>query len=240
MPSLKQRSRSRSVITPTSSSPSITTVAPVSASTIRLAASPMALSGRDGHDLGRHDVGELHRSNCTGTPVLRRAASTALAGWCLIDCSSRAPSAPEQARWSQASVTVMIERTTICAVDHHRPLDRGADREDRRLGRIDDRRERRHVHHAQVRDGERAALDLVLLEPAGAGTRPEVARGDRDLAQAAGVGRPQHRHDQAVVERDRDADVGVRVVGVLAVDVGAVGLGMLASAPSRTRARSDR
>ena len=37
----------------------------------------------------------------------------------------------------------------------------------------------------------------------------------------------QHRHDQAVVEGDRNADIRVRVVGMASVDVGAVGLGML-------------
>ena len=46
MPSLTQRSRSRSVITPTRSSPGASTIAaPVSASIIRRAASPIGVAG---------------------------------------------------------------------------------------------------------------------------------------------------------------------------------------------------
>ena len=65
----------------------------------------------------------------------------------------------------------------------------------------------------------------------------EVAGLGGDAAQALRVGVAEHRHDQAVVERDRDPDVRVGVVDVPAVDVRAVRLGMQRRAPGRRRAR---
>ena len=128
---------------------------------------------------------------------------------------------------------VARERDTHDLARHELPVDHGgtrpggADGEDRRLRRVDDRLEVGDVEHAQVGDREGGALDLALLELAGAGAPGQVARLAADLAHRLGVGLVQHRHDQAVVEGDRDADVGVRVVDVLAVHVGAVRLGVL-------------
>ena len=50
-----------------------------------------------------------------------------------------------------------------------RDLPHGADGQDRRLGRVDDRRELLDAHHAEVRDREGGAGVLVRLEPAAAG-----------------------------------------------------------------------
>ena len=52
----------------------------------------------------------------------------------------------------------------------------------------------------------------------------EVAGLGGDGAQALSVGVAEHRHDQAVVERDRDPDLRVGVVDMAAVDVRAVRL----------------
>src|SRR5262245_45579836 len=51
---------------------------------------------------------------------------------------------------------------------HHRRLADRADREDGRLGRIDDGGEVRHREHPEIRDGERPARQVVTAEPSAA------------------------------------------------------------------------
>ena len=75
-------------------------------------------------------------------------------------------------------------------------------------------------------------FETVNVPPSISGWRsfPARARSARSrastaiVAQALRVGLAEDGHDQAVVERDGDPDVGVGVVDVPAVDVGAVGL----------------
>ena len=62
----------------------------------------------------------------------------------------------------------MIERTVDLAVAHDRPRLERADREDRRLRRVDDRDEALDAEHAEVGDGERAARELGRRDRAGA------------------------------------------------------------------------
>jgi hypothetical protein len=175
--------------------------------------------GRDRDDLRRHDVGELHQIECTAVGVVMRGAASGL------EVALHGLEQP-RAVGSGARAVVARERDRHDvahrdgAVADDRALDRRRHGEDRRLGRVDDRRERRDSEHPHVRDRERAALDLGLAELPGPRALGEVAGLDGDRAKALRVGLAEDGHDEAVVERDGDPDIGVGVVDVPAVDVG--------------------
>src|SRR3954452_25622921 len=97
-----------------------------------------------------------------------------------------------------------------------------ADGQDRRLRRVDDRRERRHPVHAEVRDGERRARQLGRADLAVADLLGQRARLRRDLAEALAVGVEDRRDDERALAGDRDADVDPAVQLEAAVLVGAV------------------
>src|SRR5215831_20032790 len=84
---------------------------------------------------------------------------------------------------------------------------RGADRQDRRLRRIDDRGKFAHAVHAEIGDGGRTALVFVRLELSGARARRHVLHLVRDRRQRLYLRPTDHRRDQAAVDRDRDGDV---------------------------------
>src|SRR4051794_11929423 len=153
------RRRSRSLITPTSLSPSITQAAPVSWSTMRCAASASVVSGVTDRTL----------------VFMRSASSTALT---LDQQEQRVLQIPghglQQARAVGTRGRAVIDREVDrhqrahddLAADAGRALDDAADGEDARLGRVDDRLEARDAEHAEVGDAERAALDLRLAQRA--------------------------------------------------------------------------
>src|SRR3954452_86632 len=85
------------------------------------------------------------------------------------------------------------------------------DRQDRRLRRVDDRRERRHPVHAEVRDRERRARQLGRADLAVADLLGQRARLLRDLAEALPVGVEDRRDDERALAGDRDADVDAAV-----------------------------
>src|SRR4051794_21518469 len=97
-----------------------------------------------------------------------------------------------------------------------------ADRQDRRLRRVDDRRERRHPVHAEVRDRERRARQLGRADLAVADLLGQRARLRCDLAEALAVGVEDRRDDERALAGDRDADVDPAVQLEAAVLVGAV------------------
>src|SRR3954469_7561848 len=97
-----------------------------------------------------------------------------------------------------------------------------ADGQDRRLRRVDDRRERRHPVHAEVRDRERRARQLGRADLAVADLLGQRARLRRDLAEALAVGVEDRRDDERALAGDRDADVDPAVQLEAAVLVGAV------------------
>ena len=74
--------------------------------------------------------------------------------------------------------------TASCAVLDDRALLAGADREDAALRRVDDRGELADAVHAEIGDRERAALELLELQLAGAGARGEVLGLGGDLPPA--------------------------------------------------------
>src|SRR3954447_15854642 len=96
------------------------------------------------------------------------------------------------------------------------------DGEDRCLRWVDDRRERRHPVHAEVRDRERRARQLGRADLAVADLLGQRARLRRDLAEALAVGVEDRRDDERALAGDRDADVDPAVQLEAAVLVGAV------------------
>ena len=97
------------------------------------------------------------------------------------------------------------------AVDRDRLLLRRADREDRCLRRIQHRDEALDPEHAEVRDRERSALEVRLLQLAGARTLHHSGPVGRDLGDRLVLAVANHRDDEAVRYRHRDADVRGRV-----------------------------
>ena len=102
---------------------------------------------------------------------------------------------------------VITVATASCAVAHDRALLAGADRQDAAMRRVDDRGELADAVHAEVRDRERAALELLELQLAGAGALGEVLGLGGDLRQPLLVGALDDRRDQPVIERHRDRDI---------------------------------
>ena len=98
-----------------------------------------------------------------------------------------------------------IGRIADRVVDDDRALLDGADAEDRDLRLVDQRQAVERAEDARVRDREGAALHFVgiqLLRPRAGG---EVVDRPAQAEQVLLVGVADHRHDQPVVERDRDA-----------------------------------
>ena len=94
------------------------------------------------------------------------------------------------------------------AVPDHRTLFAGADREDTRLGRVDDRVELLDAVHAEIGEAEAAALvflghQLAVARAAAASSFISVEIVDQPL----GLGAADDRRDQPAVDRDRDRDV---------------------------------
>ena len=112
--------------------------------------------------------------------------------------------------------------------DRHRPLLDLVHAEDAGLRRVQDRRRHQRAVDAAVGDGEGAAGQLLDGELAVA--RPLAELGDLllDLGEAQLIGIAHHRHDQALLGADGDADVVVVLVDdVVAVDLGVDGRDLL-------------
>ena len=81
------------------------------------------------------------------------------------------------------------------------------DAENRHLGPVDDRRERRAADAAEVGDREAAALHLVERQLAGARLLRRLRQLDRQLDDALAIDVADDRHEQAALGVDGDADV---------------------------------
>ena len=90
------------------------------------------------------------------------------------------------------------------------------------LRRVQDRRRHQRAVDAAIGDGEGAALHLVDLELAVAGAAAEIGDALFDLGDRLLVAVAHHRHHQALVGADGDADVII----ILVDQVGAVDLGI--------------
>ena len=82
-----------------------------------------------------------------------------------------------------------------------------ADGEDRRLGPVENGAECVDAVHAEIRDRESAAADILRTQCAGTRRLDELLPPRGDLAQLEPVSGMNDRHDQPVVDRDRNADV---------------------------------
>ena len=96
---------------------------------------------------------------------------------------------------------------SICAVDDDGRLLDGADGEDRDLRRVEHGDELLDAEHAEVRDRERAALQVGQRQLAVARAADEIGAGAGDLLDAAPVGVADDGDDEPVRGRDRHADV---------------------------------
>src|ERR1051325_589854 len=135
-----------------------------------------------------------------------------------------------RARRSVDHAMVTAHRQTHAAAHDH-PLalrhclrrDR-SDRDDSRLGRVDDRGELIDVEHSEIRNAERRAGVLFGLEAASARLAGEVACLGADLAEALEVGIANHRRDQTVLDRHGHPDVHlVPVADVIVLEPGVAG-----------------
>ena len=108
------------------------------------------------------------------------------------------------------------------AVHRHRTLHDVVHAQNARLRRVQDRRRHQRAVGAAVGDGEGAALHLVHGQGAVARRLAQGRDALLNARQRQRVGVAQHRHDQALVGADSDADVVV----VLVDDVRAVDLGV--------------
>src|SRR5699024_8706344 len=109
----------------------------------------------------------------------------------------------------------------------------GADGQDRSFGRVDDRGEGVDLVHAEIADAEGAALVLVGLQRAVAGTVRQVARLASDLPDALAVGVADDGHDQSGLEGDGQADVDVAAADDLVAAPGGVDFGVVAQGDRR-------
>ena len=91
--------------------------------------------------------------------------------------------------------------------DRDDPVDDPADGEDRCLGWVDDRGEGIDAVHAQVRDRECAARNVLRTESPGTGRVDELVPARGELLQVENVGVVDDRDHEPVLERDGDADV---------------------------------
>jgi len=82
--------------------------------------------------------------------------------------------------------------------------------ENRGLRRVDDRLERVDPVHAEVRHGERTALDVVGAQAASTRRRRNLDTPSRERAELQRVGATHNGDDEPVAGRDGDADVDAR------------------------------
>ena len=144
-------------------------------------------------------------------PDGHQSASAGLSTSCFSVRRKSAPTAPSIARWSQVSVIVISRHGGEAAVADDDALLARADREDRDLRRVEHGDELLDAEHAEVRDRERAALEVVLLQLVVARALHEVGARARDLGDAQPLGVADHGNDEPLRRGDGDADVRARV-----------------------------
>ena len=105
------------------------------------------------------------------------------------------------------SVSVDRRKDVELAVDGVRAVLDRADGEDRDLRRVEHGDELLDPVHAEVRDRERAVLEIGELELSVAGAGDEIGADGGDLEHRPAVRVSDDRDDQPVRRRDRDADV---------------------------------
>src|SRR6185369_8417999 len=97
------------------------------------------------------------------------------------------------------------------AIPNNRRWNRSANRYYARFRRVDDRRKLLDAEHPKVRDRERRAGILVRLKLFRTGLCREVFDLAGYLAKSFKIRAPNNRRDQAFVDRDCNADVGLSV-----------------------------
>ena len=95
--------------------------------------------------------------------------------------------------------------------DHGASLD-AADRKDRDLRLTDDRLSRHGAEHAGIRDGERAALNVLDLQLLVSCPVGQILNRAAQVDETEPVGMANHWDDEALIERDGDAEIDVLFV----------------------------
>lgn len=97
-----------------------------------------------------------------------------------------------------------------------------AEAEDGRFGKVDDRRESVDAERAEVRDRERAALQLLIREATSVGLLDELTRLTGDVEDGLAIDVTHDGDQQAVRRIDRDANMNVIEDGDRAVSPASV------------------
>src|SRR5580658_9685652 len=97
-------------------------------------------------------------------------------------------------------------------VYHHRRLIHSADAYDCDLRLIDDRRTYQAAEAAEIGDGERSAHHFIGLQLARTGTRGQIDYGTLQAEYVLLIRGANHGHNQAVLQRNGDADVDLVMV----------------------------
>ena len=126
-------------------------------------------------------------------------------------CRNAAAGAPSTARWSKVAVSVSIGRTASSPPRGDDSVLRRADGDDRGLRRVEDGGEALDGVHAEVRDRERAALEVVGAELVVAGAADDVGARGGDLGEREPLGAADDRDDEPLRRGDGDPDVRARV-----------------------------
>lgn len=115
----------------------------------------------------------------------------------------------------------------VGVIVRHDLLEGATDGQDASLRRVDDRAEVVHAVHAEVRDGEGAALQLSRLELVLAGASGDIFDLGRNGLETLEVGVLYAGRHEAVVGLDGEAHVDVRELSDVLLLPRAVGLGHL-------------
>ena len=139
--------------------------------------------------------------------VLRQSRRAGSASSSTIVRQNSAAGTPSTTRWSQVRLSVSRLTRRDRAVDEHDVVTQPTDAEDAGVRRVDHRREDVDAERAERADTERAALEVGGCDRAAARGVGEAARLGGEVGEIAMGGVADDRHEQPVVDGDRQADV---------------------------------
>ena len=130
---------------------------------------------------------------------------------CLKACRKRAPVAPSITRWSQDMVTVITVATSILPSTTTARFSPAPTARIAACGGLMTAVKSLIAEHAEIGDREAAAFEFLRLQLLGAGAFGERFHFVGDDGEALFFGAEDDRRDEAEIERDGDADIGMLV-----------------------------